>query len=401
MKIAIVHEWLDRYAGSERVFEQIMNMYPQADLFAVVDFMSPSERAFLKGRPVTTSFIQRMPLARRFFRHYLGLMPLAVEQLDLSGYDVVISSSHAVAKGVITGPNQIHLSYVHSPMRYAWDLQAQYLKQTGLDKGLKGAATRMLLHKLRLWDARSALGVDVFMANSSYIADRIRKVYRRESAVVHPPVAVDQFALQEQKGDTYMVACRFEPYKRVELIVEAFTKMPDRKLLVVGSGRGDKRIRELAANHPNITVSAPVPTPKLIELMQNAKAFVFAAEEDFGITLVEAQACGTPLIAFGSGGARDIVINESHLRPTGILFPSQTVEALTAAIDRFEATQARFSPLACRENAQRFSLPAFQARFRDVVDRAMDDFNRARALPAMNDVADTSDVGIGSALAAQ
>ena len=187
MRVAIVHEWLEHYAGSERVLEQLLKCYPEADVFAVVDFMPPKERAFLAGRPVTTSFIQKLPFARSRFRNYLQLMPLAVEQFDLASYDLIISSNHAVAKGVLTGPKQVHVSYVHSPMRYAWDLQAQYLRESGVEKGPKSLYVRWLLHKMRVWDASSANGVDVFIANSSYIAKRIQKAYRREAIVVRRP----------------------------------------------------------------------------------------------------------------------------------------------------------------------------------------------------------------------
>ena len=200
MKVAIVHEWLESYAGSERVVEELLEIWPEADLFAVCDFLPPGERAFLRGRPVRTTFIQRLPFARRHFRQYLPFMPLAIEQLDLSGYDLVLSSSHAVAKGVLTGPGQLHISYVHSPMRYAWDLQHQYLQQSGAGRGLKGALTRLLLHRLRIWDRSSAAGVDVVVANSNYIAERIRKVWRRNALVVHPPVDTASFPPGAARG---------------------------------------------------------------------------------------------------------------------------------------------------------------------------------------------------------
>ena len=201
MKIALVHEWLDSYAGSERVLEQLLLEWPEADVFAVCDFMPAAERGFLQGKPVTTSFIQRIPFARKHFRKFLGLMPLAIEQLDLSGYDIVISSSHAVAKGVLTGPGQLHISYVHSPMRYAWDLQHQYLREAGLERGVKGAYTRWLLHRMRLWDRASALNPDIVLANSSYIAERIQKTWRRDARVLHPPVDIESFTPSSSKGD--------------------------------------------------------------------------------------------------------------------------------------------------------------------------------------------------------
>ena len=374
MKVAIVHEWLDTYAGSERVLEQLLELWPEADLFAVCDFMPEAERSFLRGRKVTTTFIQRLPFARKRFRWYLGLMPLAIEQLDLSGYDLVVSSSHAVAKGVLTGPGQFHISYVHSPMRYAWDLQHQYLRQAGLDRGLKGAYTRWLLHRMRLWDRSSAAGVDVFVANSSYIADRIRKVWRRAALVVHPPVDVDGFGFCAEKGGHYLIASRMVPYKRVELVVEAFRRMPDRHLVVVGDGPGRAQVLAAAAGAPNIEFRGRVEQRELVHLTQTARAFVFAAEEDFGIAMVEAQACGTPLIAFGRGGARDIV------RPgTGLLFGEQSAESIAAAVRRFETLAPAMDPRSCRANAMRFSVAAFRARFRSHVEGLMEERKAAAA----------------------
>ena len=233
LKVAIVHEWFSTYAGSERVVEQLLGVVPQADLFALVDFLADNEREFIGNRPVTTSMIQRMPWAKKRFRAYLPLMPLAVEQLDVSGYDVVISSNHAVAKGVIIGPDQRHISYVHSPIRYAWDLQHQYLKEEGLT-GLRGFAARLILHYLRLWDQSTASRVNTFVANSKYIARRIRNCYQRDAEVIYPPVDVDAFELHETKEDFYLTASRLVPYKRMPLIAEAFSAMPNRKLVVVG-----------------------------------------------------------------------------------------------------------------------------------------------------------------------
>ncbi len=367
LRVAIVHEWLEVFAGSERVLEQLIACFPQADLFAVVDFMGAKDRRFLGGRTVRTSFIQRLPFARRRFRNYLGLMPLAIEQFDLTGYDLIISSNHAVAKGVITGPEQLHVSYVHSPMRYAWDLQGRYLKESGLERGLKGLYVRWLLHRLRQWDARSSAGVDLFVANSRYIAERIRKAYRREAEVLAPPVATDLFVPDGAREDFYLVASRFVPYKRIDLIVETFATMPDRRLVVVGDGTGADAVDRAAAGHANIEIRKPVGGSELVSLMRRARAFVFAAEEDFGITMAEAQSCGTPVIAYGVGGARDIVIDGDGDVRTGVLFPEQSVASLRDAVERFEREEARISPALCRENALRFAEPAFRAGFRTLV----------------------------------
>ena len=249
LKVAIVHEWFVTYAGSERVVEQILNVFPQADLFALVDFLQDDERGFLGGRQVHTSFIQRLPKARTAFRNYLPLMPLAVEQFDLSAYDLVISSNHAVAKGVITGPGQVHISYVHTPIRYAWDLQHQYLRESGLDSGLKSWIAKVSLHYLRMWDAHTAHGVDAFLANSKYIARRIRKVYGRDAAVVYPPVDIARFELRADKEDYYLAASRMVPYKRMPMIAEAFAAMPDKQLVVIGDGPELDRVKALATQY--------------------------------------------------------------------------------------------------------------------------------------------------------
>lgn len=371
MKIALIHEWLDSYAGSERVLEQMILEWPEADIFAVCDFMPDSERGFLRGKKVTTSFIQRLPLARKHFRKYLGLMPLAIEQFDLSGYDVVLSSSHAVAKGVLTGPGQVHISYVHSPMRYAWDLQHQYLREAKLERGLKGAYTRWLLHRMRLWDRASALNPDLLLANSSYIAERIQKTWRRDANVLYPPVDIESFALSETKGDYYLIASRIVPYKRVDLIAAAFRAMPNRRLIIVGDGPNEAQARTAAGGAPNIQFTGRLARSELIALTQGARAAVFAAEEDFGIATVEAQACGTPVIAFGRGGARDIIIPPPAPNPTGLFFDHQTVDSLQAAVERFEALAPAINPADCRRNAERFSAAHFRNSLRNVVHGAL------------------------------
>ncbi len=359
LRIAIVHDWLVTYAGAEKVLEQIVACFPDADLFSLVDFLD--DRSFLRGKPVTTSFIQNLPLARSKYRTYLPLMPLAIEQLDVSAYDVVISSSHAVAKGILTGPDQVHISYVHSPIRYAWDLQHQYLQQSRLTRGLKSALARLILHYIRNWDIRTSNSVDGFVANSEFIARRIKKVYQRDAQVIFPPVDVDAFTLCTQKDDFYLTASRMVPYKKIDLIVEAFARMPGRKLVVIGDGPDMHKIRAKAG--PNVEILGYQPFNVLKDRMSRAKAFVFAAEEDFGISVVEAQACGTPVIAYGKGGALETVRDLSEPRPTGMFFDEQSVDSIIAAVERFDDQVKRFSPLDCRANAERFSAANFRERF--------------------------------------
>ena len=366
-RVAIVHDWLVTYAGAERVLEQIIACFPEADLFAVVDFVDAKDRAFLRGKPVTTSFIQRLPFARTKYRAWLPLMPLAIEQLDVSDYDVVISSSHAVAKGVLTGPDQYHLSYVHSPIRYAWDLQHQYLQESQLTRGPKSALARLILHYIRNWDVRTANSVDQFVANSQFIARRIHKVYQREAAVVYPPVAVDAFELATQKEDFYLTASRLVPYKKIDLIVEAFARTPERRLVVIGDGPDMSKVRAKAT--PNVEIMGYQPFAVLHDRMRRAKAFVFAAEEDFGISVVEAQACGTPVIAYGKGGALETVRDTS--RPTGLFFDEQSAEAIVAAVDAFEREPGRIRAEDCRANAERFSAAHFREQLLSRVREAV------------------------------
>jgi len=368
MRVAFVHEWLVTYAGSERVLEQMLKSFPEADLFCLIDFLPPADRFRVLNKPVRTTFIQRLPFARTKYRQYLPLMPLAIEQLDMSGYDLVISSNHAVAKGVITGPDQVHICMCYSPIRYAWDLQHQYLSELGLDSGLKGWIAKWMLHKMRLWDARSEKGVDHFIAISRFIARRIWKVYKRESTVIYPPVDVESFVLREQKENFYLAASRMVPYKKMDLIVEAFLAMPDKKLIVIGDGPGFAKIRRKVG--PNIALLGYQEFKVLRDHMQRAKAFIFAAEEDFGIAPIEAQACGTPVIAYSKGGATETIKGLDCAEPTGVFFDTQTVEAIVDAVTRFE--KITISPTACRDNAMRFSEERFLREFTEYVKNATD-----------------------------
>lgn len=367
IKVAIVCDWLVAVGGAEKVLGHLLQCYPHADLFAIVDFVDEDKRDFLLGKQVQTSFIQKLPFAKKYYRHYLPLMPLAIEQLDVSDYDLIISSSHAVAKGVITGPDQVHISYVHSPMRYAWDLQHQYLKESGLDKKWRGYIARYLLHKLRLWDLRSANGVDHFIANSGFIARRIEKTYRRQAEVIYPPVELNQFTPYHEKEAFYLAASRLVPYKRIDLIAEAFREMPDKKLIVIGDGPDFAKIKEKAGT--NVTMLGYQSGETLIHYMQRAKALIFAAEEDFGLIPLEAQACGTPVIAYGKGGALETVRGLSQDKPTGVFFPEQSVAAICQAIKIAENEHSRLTVENCIENAAKFSPQQFKKHFMQFIDR--------------------------------
>jgi glycosyltransferase involved in cell wall biosynthesis len=365
MKIAIVCDWLVTYAGAERCLKELLYCFPEADLFAVIDFVAPEDRHFLHNKPVKTTFIQHLPFAKTRYRSYLPLMPLAIEQLDVSAYDLVISSSHAVAKGVLTGPDQVHISYVHSPMRYAWDLQHQYLKESGLETGLKGYIAKYFLHKMRLWDQRTAHGVDHFIANSHFIARRIWKTYRREADVIYSPIDTSQFTPGTHKENFYLAASRLVPYKKMDLIVESFAEMPDKKLIVIGDGPDFNKVKAKATS--NVQILGYQSTDVLTDYMQRAKALIFAAEEDFGLVPLEAQACGTPIIAYGKGGALETVRGLDQAEPTGLFFKQQTVAAICGAVAEFEINHQQFTAKNCAKNAARFSPTKFREKLIDYV----------------------------------
>lgn len=373
MKVAIAHEWFDTYAGSERVVEQILNLYPDAALFSLVDFLGPEDRFFIQHKSVTTSFIQNLLGARKHFRQYLPLMPLAIEQFDLSGYDLILSSNHAIAKGVITRADQLHISYVHTPIRYAWDLQWQYLEQAGMKRGLKSAITRLILHYMRLWDVSTANRVDCFVANSHFVAQRIWKTYRRHAKVIYPPVAVHQFRSDRPRDDFYLTVSRFVPYKRVDLTIAAFNQL-GLPLVVIGEGADRPKLQQNARS--NIQFLGYQPDTVVIDHMERCKAFIFPAEEDFGITAVEAQAAGAPVIAYGRGGVTETVIAGK----TGLFFTSQSVESLVQAIEVFEQKSVNASAEMIRHHVEQFSAVNFRSQFLSFVEQTYAKFQQRERL---------------------
>ncbi|HEY9813891.1 MAG TPA: glycosyltransferase, partial [Candidatus Sericytochromatia bacterium] len=320
MKYALVHEWLTPNAtgGSELVVQEILK-HIDADLYALIDFESTNPESYLYKRTIGTTFIQNLPNADKNIQKYLPLLPLAIEQLDLRNYDVILSSSHAVAKGILVSPDQLHICYCHTPMRYAWDLTFDYLKNSKLGTGVQGMLARYLLHRIRQWDVISANRVDYFIANSQHTARRIWRCYRRSAEVIYPPVNIERFSFQPQKDDFYLTVSRLVSYKQVSLIVKAFNQL-GRELVVIGSGAELEQIRQLAK--PNVKIMGAQPDAVVEQYMAQAKAFVYAACEDFGIALVEAQACGTPVIAYGAGGALETVVDilEHPQTGTGLFF---------------------------------------------------------------------------------
>ena len=373
LNIGIVADWLVTFAGAERVIAEFLELYPEADLYAVIEFLHEENKKFIHNKKVNTTFIQSLPWAKKKYQNYLPLMPLAVEQLDVSGHDIILSSSHAVAKGILTGPDQLHTSYVHSPIRYAWDLQHQYLREAKLEKGIKSLFAKIILHKMRIWDYRTANSVDHFIANSHFIARRIAKIYGRKAEVIYPPVDVNRFNVKEKKNDFYLTASRLVPYKRIDLIVEAFSSMPDKTLVVIGDGSEMNKIKSKASR--NIEILGYQPNEVLVDYMQNAKAFVFAAEEDFGITPVEAMACGTPVIAFGKGGALETIRPLGESEPTGIFFDSQLVSAVATAVETFENNIHMFTSDNCRKQALKFSADRFKHELQMSIQKQWETFS--------------------------
>ena len=371
---ALVHEWLTPEAtgGSELVVQEILQNI-DADIYALIDFESNNPQSYLYQRQIGTTFLQKFPFARFGVQKYLPLLPLAIEQLDLRHYDVILSSSHAVAKGVLTSPHQLHVCYCHTPMRYAWDLTFDYLAASRVGRGLPGYLTRYLLHRLRQWDTISANRVDYFIANSKHTARRIWRCYRRQAEVIYPPVDIERFALREQKEDFYVTVSRLVSYKKVSLIVKAFNQM-GKPLIVIGSGPELEQLLSIAK--PNVKILGSQPNSVVEEYMAAAKAFVYASCEDFGIALVEAQACGTPAIAYGAGGARETVkdIREHPQQGTGLLFARQTEAALVDAVQTFETYRDKFDPVMVRSHAMKFAPNIFRQRYQSFVQQCVEEF---------------------------
>jgi glycosyltransferase involved in cell wall biosynthesis len=370
-RIAIVHDWCPSFRGGERVLAELCRIFPGAEVFTLFDFLPETvKREHFAGVKFHTSRANGLPKVDRYYRSLFPICPFLIEQFDVTGFDAVISSSAAFARGVLTRPDQPHLCYVHSPIRYAWDEQFSYLEQGRLGYGPKGLLFRYFAHRLRTWDVRTANGPDIMLANSSYVRARIKRVYGRGARVVFPPVPLDELPFVAAKDDYYVTASFLAPYKRTDLVIQAFAAMPHRRLVVLGEGQQMRSLRKLAA--PNIEFTGFLPRAEYLDVISKARALVFAGCEDFGIALVEAQGCGTPLIAFGRGGATDIVrALGSHERPTGVLFNRQSGVAVAEAVEHFEANTDSFDPAASRENAARFSPQRFARQIKQAFSAAV------------------------------
>lgn len=377
-KYALVHEWLtpDATGGSELVVREILN-HVDAQLYALIDFESSNPESYLYKRQIGTTSLQYLPGAKKGVQKYLPLLPLAIEQLDLRQHEVILSSSHAVAKGILTTPDQLHICYCHSPMRYAWDLTFDYLRESKLGKGMAGWLTRYILHRLRQWDVISANRVDYFIANSAHTARRIWRCYRRDATVIYPPVNTEEFPFLSQKEDFYVTVSRLVSYKQVTLIVKAFNKL-QKPLVIIGTGPDMDKILKIA--EPNIKILGWQPDDMVKKYMANARGFVYAACEDFGIALVEAQACGTPAIAYGAGGALETVrdIRTHGDTGTGIFFPKQSPASLIEAVETFEAKAGKFNPEYAKKHADQFSKQMFGSRYLNFVHTCEENNNKRK-----------------------
>ena len=371
MKVAIVQEWLVTVGGSDKVVKAILDVFPDADIYTLVAKKNVCDELGISWEKVHTSFIQKMPLGTKKHRAYLPLFPFAIEQFDLRGYDVVISSSHCVAKGVLTKADQLHICYCHSPIRYCWDMYNEYLEESHLDKGFKSWLVRLMLHPIRQFDAIAGNRVDYYISNSDYVGQRIRKTYRRKATTIHPNIDISNFELCNDKQEYYLASSRLVAYKKIDTIIEAFNQMPEKKLVVIGGGPNLETYRKLAKD--NVTVMGYQPFDVLKDKMQHAKAFVFAADEDFGMIPIEAQSCGTPVIAYGHGGSLETVNGGK----TGLFFYEQTPEAIVEAVNRFEAMGSQpFAPADCRQWAEGFSEERFKREIKEFVEEKYEDFKK-------------------------
>jgi len=370
-RVAIVHDWLVTPGGAELVLAELLAIFPQAEVFTLIDKRGGGAGTI--GPRTHTSALQYLPGIGRYYRSCLPLMPLAMRGLDVRGYDIVISNSHAIAKGVRTSPRQLHVCYCLSPMRYAWDLRDQYLREAELERGLRGALARTMLERMRRWDEANTAKVDAFSTLSVFIGDRIRRAYGRSAEVIYPPVDTDYFTPPSDGMTTsrdrgvYVTASRFVPYKRIDLIAHAFTSLlPDCQLVIAGDGPDEAKVRASAG--ANVLLAGRLPRESLRELLRRARAFVFAAEEDFGIAPVEAMACGTPVVAFGKGGVTETVRGLDDAAPTGVFFGEQTAVSLAGAVRRLEALEQPIAAEQCRARALEFRAERFRRQFSAFVE---------------------------------
>ncbi|AIF98642.1 glycosyltransferase [Alteromonas australica] len=372
LNVGIVHDWLPTLGGAEKVVQQLTDLYPNSEIYTLFNFLDEKDNNFIGSQKINVSPLNKLPFVEKYYRNLLLQCTRQIEQFDVSRHDVVISSSAALAKGVITSVDQPHICYMHSPARYAWDLSHEYINDIqGVLAPIKRMIAKELIYRYRFWDMRSVNTIDAIISNSNFIKKRIEKVYKRSSHVIYPPVDIEKYALNTRTRDEYYVtASRLVAYKKIDLIVKAFSLNKARKLVVIGDGPELANIKALAT--PNVEFVGYQEQDSMVQLIQNAKAFVFAAFEDFGIVPVEAQACGTPVICFSKGGTSETVIDvNDSITPTGVYFHEQHEKHIENAITQFESQIDKFSEIACRHNAERFSQKRFKSEISSFVNNMM------------------------------
>lgn len=367
MRVAIVHYWLINMRGGEKVLEAFCEMFPKADIYTHV-YKHEGMSDTIKRHRIKTTFINRLPFAEYWYKNYLPLMPLAIEQLDLREYDLVISSESGPAKGFVTSSGTVHVCYCHTPMRYLWDMYHDYLSNAGI---VKRMMIRPLMHYLRMWDALSALRVDHFIANSNFVAQRIRKHYRRDSNIVHPPVSAEDFYISEEISDYYLMVGQLVSYKCAHIAIDAFNRL-GKKLIIIGDGEEYKNLKRRAG--PNIHLMGRQSFSVIRKHYAECRALIFPGVEDFGIVPLEAMSSGRPVIAYRAGGALETVVEGK----TGLFFNEQTVDALIESVEEYEETSEQYKPSLIREHAEKFNNARFKHEMRSLIDKFMDDHLHGR-----------------------
>ena len=384
-KIALVHDWFlkDSFGGSEKVTviinELFDSKYSVPDIFSLTQNIENTKKDFLNDKKIKTSLIQSLPFGKTHVQHFLPLLPFAIEQLDLRNYDLVVSSSHALAKGVLTSPDQLHISYVHTPMRYAWDQMYTYLKKSKLSKFGLEFIIRYVLYKLREWDFYSSQRIDHFISNSTFTAKRIKKYWGKDSEVIHPPVDIKRFIHDKNRLDFYLSLNRLVPNKRIDLLIRAFNKL-GLPLVVIGDGPERFKLEKMAK--PNIKILSKISDSEVENYLSRCRAFVYASLEDFGIAPVEAMASGAPVIAYGKGGVLDTIncltSNDHKKLSNGILFKNQTTKDIIDVIEWFEDKKIwkKFNPEMLNDYSQQFSIENFITKFEFSINNTWDKFKK-------------------------
>jgi glycosyltransferase involved in cell wall biosynthesis len=368
MKVAIIHDWLTGMRGGERCLEVFCELFPQGDLYTLLHHIG-SVSSLIEQMTIKTSFIQNLPFSKNGYRKYLPLFPLAVERFDLKEYDLILSCSHCVAKGVIPSPEAVHISYLLTPMRYAWDMYRAYFGKN------KNRMIHLFMHYLRMWDVTSSARVDHFSCISRHVANRIQRFYRREAEVINPPVNVDRFRLSEERENFFLVVSSFAPYKKIDLAIKAFNRL-GYPLKIVGSGPGERKLRAMARS--NVEFLGWQPDERVAECYSKCRALIFAGEEDFGIVPLEAMASGRPVIAYGRGGALETIISydkkesSGEENPTGLFFDHQNVESLMGAVERFIKIEKEFDPIAIRNHVLKWDRDIFKEKIRRYIFEKME-----------------------------